>query len=225
LQASVGAQIDVRGSEHARAEDPTAAIETVSIVLFGCVVDADGTPREGAVVVSSAGGRALTDARGDYRLEVEVPLDATSVQVTAVAGGGGGSLVASASVAITGSSTTPSGTLLLERSGCCQPSWVPTFGEQPGVGGDASALTVFDDGSGPALYVGGNFSTAGGVAANCIAKWDGSSWAALGSGVNSYVDALTVFDDGSGPALYAGGGFLSAGGVAANCIAKWDGSN
>jgi hypothetical protein len=91
-----------------------------------------------------------------------------------------------------------------------------------------SALVVFDDGGGPALYAGGLFSHAGGVAANFIAKWDGSSWAALGHGVGGgfwEVWALTVFDDGGGPALYAGGLFASAGGVAANCIAKWDGSS
>ena len=79
-----------------------------------------------------------------------------------------------------------------------------------------SALTVFDDGGGPALYAGGYFTTAGGVAANHIAKWDGSSWTALGSGMNAEVRALTVFDDGGGPALYAGGDFTTAGGVAAN---------
>jgi hypothetical protein len=57
-----------------------------------------------------------------------------------------------------------------------------------------------------------------------IAKWDGSSWTPLGSGMNGYVNALTVFDDGGGLALYAGGQFTTAGGVAANYIAKWDGS-
>ena len=87
------------------------------------------------------------------------------------------------------------------------------------------ALTVFDDGSGPALYAGGGFTTAAGVAANYIAKWNGSSWSQLGSGMNSFVYALTVFDDGSGPALYAGGFFTTAGGVAANDIAKWNGSS
>ena len=87
------------------------------------------------------------------------------------------------------------------------------------------ALTVFDDGGGPALYAGGDFTTAGGVAANRIAKWDGSSWAALGSGMSDNVHALTVFDDGGGPALYAGGFFTTAGGVTANRIAKWDGSS
>ena len=84
---------------------------------------------------------------------------------------------------------------------------------------------MFDDGSGPALYAGGEFTSAGGVAANYIAKWNGSSWSALGSGMNGIVYALTVFDDGSGPALYAGGVFTIAGGVAANHIAKWNGSS
>ena len=88
---------------------------------------------------------------------------------------------------------------------------------------------MFDDGSGPALYAGGQFTTAGGVAANRIAKWNGSSWSPLGSGMNDgygvSVIALTVFDDGSGPALYAGGYFTTAGGVAANYIAKWNGSS
>ena len=86
-----------------------------------------------------------------------------------------------------------------------------------------SALTVFDDGSGPALYAGGVFSTAGGVAVSNIAKWNGRQWSALG-GMNSSVRALTVFDDGSGPALYAGGGFTTAGGVSASHVAKWNGT-
>jgi hypothetical protein len=87
------------------------------------------------------------------------------------------------------------------------------------------ALTAFDDGGGPALYAGGSFTTAGGLAASRIAKWDGSSWAALGSGMNGDVEALAAFDDGGGPALHAGGDFTTAGGVAANYIAKWDGSS
>ncbi|MEK6676400.1 MAG: hypothetical protein AABZ47_12190, partial [Planctomycetota bacterium] len=86
------------------------------------------------------------------------------------------------------------------------------------------ALTVFDDGGGSALYVGGGFTTAGGVSANGIAKWDGSHWSAVGSGTNRYVYALTVFDDSSGPALYAGGAFLSAGEESFFAVAKWNGS-
>ena len=110
-------------------------------------------------------------------------------------------------------------------------SWIPLGS---GISGppisSVSALAVFDDGSGPALYAGGTFTTAGGVAANNIARWDGSSWAPLGSGVDGpfsspKVDALTVFDDGSGPALYVAGYFTTAGGMAASNIAKWDGSS
>ena len=38
--------------------------------------------------------------------------------------------------------------------------------------------------SGTNLYAGGEFTIAGGVTANYIAKWDGNAWSALGSGMN-----------------------------------------
>ena len=74
--------------------------------------------------------------------------------------------------------------------------------------------------------MGGNFTAAGSVAANNIAKWNGSSWSALGSGVTGAtggpaVQALACDSAGS---LYAGGCFTTAGGVTANYIAKWNGS-
>jgi hypothetical protein len=74
--------------------------------------------------------------------------------------------------------------------------------------------------SGTDLYAGGTFTTAGGVSANNITKWNGSAWSALGLGVNDTVSALAV----SGANLYAGGEFTTAGGVAASYIAKWSGS-
>src|SRR6185503_4148795 len=205
---------------------------TAKVTLEGFVLGPDGSPAEGAVVVSSAGGRAVTDGAGSYRLEVEVPLDAERVQLTAV-GRGGRNLLASATVGV---SAAPGfarvGTLSLAQGGSCSPSWLPTFGGAPGTNGTVSALTVYDNGGGPALYVGGYFTSAGGVAASRIARWDGSSWSALGSGIfdagsgpDASVSALTVYDDGGGPALYAGGNFLTAGGVAASGIAKWDGSS
>jgi hypothetical protein len=99
-----------------------------------------------------------------------------------------------------------------------------------GVNGSVRAFAVFDDesGAGPSLYAGGYFTSAGGVPASKVAKWDGSSWSALGSGVTGtfspFVYALAVFDDGSGPALYAGGDFTIAGGQKANYVARWDGT-
>jgi len=100
-----------------------------------------------------------------------------------------------------------------------------------GMSGEVRTLAVYDDGTGEALYAGGEFITAGGVTVNNIAKWDGAQWSALtgssGTGVegfNAGVEALVVYDDGTGEALYAGGFFTTAGGVTVNNIAKWDGT-
>src|SRR5262245_54109383 len=73
---------------------------------------------------------------------------------------------------------------------------------------------------GNALYVGGDFTLAGGIAATNIAMWDGARWSALGIGLNGSVNAMAT----DGNILYAGGGFTSAGGVNVNGIAKWDGT-
>jgi len=75
--------------------------------------------------------------------------------------------------------------------------------------------------SGSDVYAGGSFTRAGGNTANSIAKWNGSGWSALGSGMDGSVNALAV----SGSDLYAGGGFTTAGGGAANYMAKWNGSS
>lgn len=75
------------------------------------------------------------------------------------------------------------------------------------------------------LYVGGHFTTAGGVVANGIAKWNGTGWSALGSGVVSNSSAATVYAlivyNGE---LYVGGIFNTAGGITVNGLAKWSGN-
>jgi trimeric autotransporter adhesin len=75
------------------------------------------------------------------------------------------------------------------------------------------------DGAGN-LYVGGTLA---------IAKWNGSVWSSLGSGIASgnsgaYPAASALALDGSGN-LYAGGYFSMAGGVAAANLAKWNGND
>ena len=85
-------------------------------------------------------------------------------------------------------------------------------------------LLAWDDGAGPALYVGGQFSALNGVPAKCIARWDGSTWTALGPGLDMQVNALAVFDAGAGPRLTAGGYFTSSGGSPVANVAQWDGS-
>ena len=114
--------------------------------------------------------------------------------------------------------------------GQCEPEWVEGFASVPtGTNSTVRAFTVFDDGTGPALYVGGEFTIAGGVTVNYIAKWDGKAWSALGTGLNDSVYALAVFDaDGEGPsppALYAGGAFTAAGNLSASHIARWNGTS
>lgn len=94
--------------------------------------------------------------------------------------------------------------------------WFDQFGSASAVVLD---LHVFDDGSGPALYAGGDFATVGGVPAAKIARWSGTAWQALGSGSSDRVVSMATFDDGSGPALYAG----TSGGFAGQSVAKWSG--
>jgi hypothetical protein len=86
--------------------------------------------------------------------------------------------------------------------------------------GTVRALAEGPDGR---VYAAGDFtSTAGGVAANRIAYWDGSAWNAMGTGANGVVRALAVGLDGQ---IYAAGDFTSMGGVAnTSRIARWDGS-
>jgi hypothetical protein len=77
--------------------------------------------------------------------------------------------------------------------------------------GHVVALTVHDGD----LIVGGAFG-----AGNRIARWDGSTWRQMGTGMNHPVLAFTIFDGD----LIAGGVFTTAGGQSANRIARWDGS-
>src|SRR5262249_716952 len=76
------------------------------------------------------------------------------------------------------------------------------------------ALTVMPDGD---LVAAGAFTSAGGVAANNIARWNGSSWQPLWTGLPGAVYAMAVFDN----ELMWAGQF----GVAGNNIARWNGSS
>ena len=87
----------------------------------------------------------------------------------------------------------------------------------------AAALTATPG----ALYVGGEFTDAGGIAnADRIATWNGSSWSAVSSSTsqisNGRVAAIAV----SAGKVYAGGTFTDAGGDAkADFLAVWDGTS
>lgn len=71
------------------------------------------------------------------------------------------------------------------------------------------------------LYAGGVFDSAGGIAVNRIAKWNGTNWSTVGTGVTGQVRAMIIY----GGELFVGGFFNNAGGIAAKNIAKWNGTN
>jgi len=98
--------------------------------------------------------------------------------------------------------------------------WLPGDGV-PEVGDSARATTVWDNGNGPALYVGGDFTVAGNVVVNRIARWNGTTWSPLGNGLGGWVHALSVYNG----ELIAGGEFTTAGGVSATYIARWNGAS
>ncbi len=99
------------------------------------------------------------------------------------------------------------------------PYWEAQGGTIPPgfTGASVNAIAVV----GTDVYVGGDISSmSGNPTASHIAKWNGTSWEALGSGVDGVVRAITV----SGSDVYVGGQFTTAGGISSPGIARWDGS-
>src|SRR5687768_15285412 len=78
----------------------------------------------------------------------------------------------------------------------CPIEWVGGLFQFAGVEGSIEALESFDDGTGVALYVGGDLLRAGGINAAGIARWTGTAWEPVGSGLNGSVYDLVVFNDG-----------------------------
>ncbi len=83
-------------------------------------------------------------------------------------------------------------------------------------------LPIAKPGGGFDLLAGGDFDGAGGTAVTNIARWDGSGWSGLGTGVSANVTSAALTPDGS---VIVGGDFVSAGGVQVNYIARWNGQS
>ncbi|MBW7906859.1 MAG: hypothetical protein LC135_02595 [Phycisphaerae bacterium] len=82
--------------------------------------------------------------------------------------------------------------------------------------GYATSLAVFDDGNGPALYMGGFFSEVDGKPIQGLAKWDGSQWSQVGPSGSPVPWPVNVqtHNTPTGPAL-----FVLGGGV----VVRWNG--
>lgn len=95
---------------------------------------------------------------------------------------------------------------------------------------DIHALLYFDDGSGPAIYVGGSTGLGpGGLLEHGIAKWTVSGWSVPDAGIAPWtalqgVTSLLGVSDAGGGAVYAGGSFTGFGATAARGVAKLQGS-
>jgi hypothetical protein len=86
-------------------------------------------------------------------------------------------------------------------------------------------MLVFDDGQGggPQLYIAGRFADVNGVAAKMLARWNGTTWSAVGTNmgntiVTGEIDAMIAWNG----ALYIGGSNIRVNG-ALQQTAKWDG--
>ena len=108
---------------------------------------------------------------------------------------------------------------LLRPNGAGDESWQSGFGE-PGIDGTVNAIVTSPDGN---VYAGGAFNSAGAVAANRVARWDGTAWFPLGQGISGVVYALAIAPNGN---LYVGGDFPTgvAGVPGTQNLARWDGT-
>ncbi|HYC78666.1 MAG TPA: hypothetical protein VEI02_13655 [Planctomycetota bacterium] len=89
------------------------------------------------------------------------------------------------------------------------------------------AAIEFDDGSGPALFVGGLEWRLDGQKMTTFARRRNGAWmpAGVAPKPGSQCQAFAVWDDGTGPALYAAGRFYLAVNGAWHTLAKWDGTD
>lgn len=93
-------------------------------------------------------------------------------------------------------------------------NWQPGL-HAPGMDGTVQAFCEYRGD----VVVGGSFRTIGAQVMEHVARWDGTAWHALGTGVNASVGQLAV----QGGKLLASGEFTVAGGTPVNHIAMWDG--
>jgi hypothetical protein len=182
--------------------DPGAGPE---LVATGSFLTIDGVPAQGLARWNGSTWAAIPDVAGAGIGALTVFDDGVATRLIAAGG----------YLDIPG---LPSATTIAAWNGS---AWSGLAG---GVDGMVTSLATYDDGAGPALHVGGLFEYAGGtLRTGSSARWDGTSWSALGRGTFERIEAMEVFDDGGGPALYAAGRFEVRGHPHLRHLLRWDG--
>lgn len=94
-----------------------------------------------------------------------------------------------------------------------------------GFNAEVNALKAFNDGVSTRLFAGGLFTTSGAVTGlNCIARWDGSTWATAGSGfTGGTAPAVNCLETFAG-SLFAGGTYTTSGLNSLSNVARWNGT-
>jgi hypothetical protein len=99
-------------------------------------------------------------------------------------------------------------------------SW-SSVGSGMAVKGIVSAMIVYNG----ELYVAGEFDSAGGIPVNNIARWNGSVWDSVGSGLSGLFNERTSMAVYNGN-LYVGGGFTQSGSISLpGGFAMYDGTS
>lgn len=98
-----------------------------------------------------------------------------------------------------------------------------------GSGLNYGVRSMFEDSIANLLYVGGDFTSAGGIYTRGIASWNGNSWDSLGRGLDNYPpmsssstfpNAICRFNN----ELYIGGNFTKVDTITSPYLARWDGT-
>jgi hypothetical protein len=133
--------------------------------------------------------------------------DTTGMQINALAKGPGGTIYAGGPLTTAVVSGVTMTSPLIQWNGT---SWAQVGTGAASGGASINAIAIGPDGK---VYVGGNFSQMGGVAANNIAVYDpvANTWSAMGSGLNSTVNAICVDTAGVTGRVWAGGAFTARG--------------
>jgi hypothetical protein len=102
-------------------------------------------------------------------------------------------------------------------------AWSPLGGGLATAGGNAPTVAALHIAANGDLYVAGQFDSAGGVAVNSLARWNGSQWSAVATGLGPA--SLTAVTTGPAGEVYIAGQFLVGGGIQSGQVAVRSGGS